>query len=162
MRTRARPGKGPALPAGLSLQEPEDPGLGDFPRGCRRLFQLGNRTAPGPPTPVCTFPSCSQPIGTSRSGATRSGLVSCPAGPAQAFTCSQVLACASFCLGSHLRRTLPGRAPWAPPCWQNNNFIDSDRRSHRQTGAEPGWRSSASSPTPAAVGRAPPKPRPQP
>lgn len=90
------------------------------------------------PNPARTFLSGSQQIEIYRSvgkGDRASSLVPLSAG--EGFTCSQALACGSLRLGSHLRWTHSGLALWAPPCWQNNNFIDSGRGRHRQAGAEP-------------------------
>ena len=105
--------------------------------GSQRLFQLGNCTAPRSPNPDRTFPSGSRQVEIYLSGERGDQVASrFPLSPGQGFTCSQALACGSLLLGSHLRRTWPGQSPWAPPCWQNNNFIDSGRHRHRQAVAE--------------------------
>ena len=106
--------------------------------GSQRLFQLGNCTAPRSPNPDRTFPSDSRQVEIYRSAERGDQVASqVPLSAGQGFTCSQALACGSLLLGSHLRRTRPGQSPWAPPCWQNNNFINSGRRRHRQAAAEP-------------------------
>ena len=106
--------------------------------GSQRLLQLGNCTAPRSPNPDRTFPSGSRQVEIYRSAERGDQVASrVPLSAGQGFTCSQALACGSLLLGSHLRRTRPGQSPWAPPCWQNNNFIDSGRRRHRQAVAEP-------------------------
>lgn len=105
--------------------------------GPQRLFQLGNCTAPRSPNPDRIFPFGSRQVEIYRSGERGDQVASrVPLSPGQGFTCSQALACGSLLLGSHLRRTRPGQSPWAPPCWQNNNFIDSGRHRHRQAVAE--------------------------
>lgn len=120
------PGKGPELSTESVAQRV-------LRSGSQRLFQLGNCTAPRSPNPDRTFPFGSLQVEIYRSGERGDQVASwVPLSPGQGFTCSQALACGSLLLGSHLKRTRPGQSPWAPPCWQNNNFIDSGR--HRQTG----------------------------
>lgn len=129
--------------------------VGDFSSSeMARLRDHLAQSAPSPPAP-----RRSEPPGPGR-GDRASPLV--PLAPLRGLPAHRFWGfCGSLCLGSHLRRTLPGRSPWAPPCWQNNNFIDSGRHSHRQAGAEPGWRRAASSPTPQPVGRGCPRGRPR-
>lgn len=48
-------------------------------------------------------------------------------------TCSQALACSSLLPHPQsITRTKTRESLWAPPCWQNNNFIRSGGRGHRQ------------------------------